>query len=53
MKALEAGDSRATLPIAADKKLYEIEDEICACVPDTKFAARREHRLPVIDEPVA
>jgi transposase len=53
MKALEAGDTRAALPIAAYKKLYEIEEEICDRDPDAKLAARREHSRPVFDELVA
>lgn len=53
VKALEAGDTRAALPIAAYKKLYEIEDEICGRDPDAKLATRREHSRPVFDELVA
>jgi transposase len=53
VKALEAGDTRAALPIAAYKKLYEIEDEICDRDPDAKLAARREHSRPVFDELIA
>src|ERR1043166_5438789 len=53
VKALEAGDTRAALPIAAYKKLYEIEDEICDRDPDAKLATRREHSRPVFDELLA
>ena len=53
MKALEAGDTRAALTVAAYKKLYEIEDEICDLDPDAKLAVRREQSRPVFDELVA
>jgi hypothetical protein len=53
MKALEAGDTRAALPLAAYKRLYEIEDEIRDLDPDAKLAARREQSRPVFDELVA
>jgi hypothetical protein len=53
VKALEAGDTRAALPIGAYKKLYEIEDEIRDRDPDEKLAVRREQSQPVFDELVA
>jgi transposase len=53
VKALEAGDSRAALPIAAYKKLYEIEDEIRDREPDERLAARKIQSRPVFDELVA
>ena len=53
VKALEAGDTRAALPIAAYKKLYEIEDEIRDREPDERLAVRREQSRPVFDELVA
>jgi len=53
VKALDAGDTRAALPLAAYKKLYEIEDEIRDCDPDTKLAARQARSKPVFDELVA
>jgi transposase len=49
-KALDAGDTRAALPLAAYKRLYEIEDEIRGRDPDAKLAARIEHSKPVFDE---
>jgi transposase len=53
VKALEAGDTRAALPIAAYKKLYDIEDEIRDREPDDKLAVRREQSRPVFNELVA
>jgi len=52
-KALERGDGRAALPLAAFKKLYEIEDEIRGRVPEEKRAARQALSKPVHDELVA
>jgi transposase len=53
VKALDAGDKRAALPIAAYKKLYEIEDEIRDLDPDAKLAVRQAQSKPVFDELVA
>lgn len=53
VKALEAGDKRAALPIAAYKKLYKIEEEIRNLDPDAKLAVRQEQSKPVFDELVA
>ncbi len=49
-KALDAGDTRAALPLAAYKRLYEIEDEIKNHDPDGKLAVRVERSKPVFDE---
>lgn len=49
-KALDAGDTRAALPLAAYKRLYEIEDEIKDRDPDGKLAVRIERSKPVFDE---
>lgn len=49
-KALDAGDTRAALPLAAYKRLYEIEDEIKGRSPDDKLAVRVERSKPVFDE---
>jgi len=51
VKALDAGDTRAALPLAAYKKLYEIEDETRD--PDTKLAVRQARSKPVFDELIA
>jgi hypothetical protein len=53
VKALDAGDQRAALAIAAYKKLYAIEDEIRDLDPDARLAARRARSKPVWDELVA
>ena len=53
VKALDAGDTRAALPLAAYKKLYEIEDEIRDRDPEHRLAVRREQSRPVFDELVA
>jgi transposase len=53
VKALDAGDKRAALPLAAYKKLYEIEEEIRARDPDAKLAVRQAQSKPVFDELVA
>jgi len=50
VKALDAGDTRAALPLAAYKKLYKIEEEIHQSDPDAKLAARQEQSKPVFDE---
>lgn len=52
-KALDRGDSRAALPIAAFKKLYEIEAEIRSRAPDEKLAVRQASSTFVYDELVA
>ena len=49
-KALDAGDTRAALPLAAYKKLYAIESEIAAHDSSEKLAARQERSRPVFDE---
>jgi transposase len=52
-KALDAGDTRAALPIAAYKKLYEIEAKIRGLAPDDKLAVRQAESKPVFDEIVS
>lgn len=49
-KALDAGDTRAALPLAAYRRLYEIEDEIRHLDPDGGLAVRIEKSRPVFDE---
>jgi transposase len=49
-KALDRGDTRAALPLAAFKKLYEIEEEIRDLDRDAIRAARQERSKPVYDE---
>jgi len=53
VKALDGGDTRAALPLAAFKTLYEIEDEIRALDADDKRAARQARSKPVYDELVS
>jgi transposase len=52
-KALEAGDTRAALPLAAYKKLYDIEEEIRDLAEDAKLAARQACSRPVFNELLA
>lgn len=52
-KALDAGDTRAALPVAAYKKLYEIEAEIKDTAEDAKLSERQARSKPVFDEIVA
>lgn len=55
VKALDAGDKRAALPIAAYKKLYEIESELReqGLAPDAVLEQRRERSKPLWDELVS
>lgn len=55
VKALDAGDKRAALPIAAYKKLYEIERELREqrLDPDAVLAQRRERSKALWDELVS
>lgn len=50
VKALEAGDTRAALPIGAFKKLYEIEDRIKDRPPAEKLAVRQAESAPIYDK---
>jgi len=52
-KALDAGDKRAALPVAAYKKLYEIEAEIRDMAEEAKLSERQARSKPVFDELVA
>jgi len=52
-KALDGGDARAALPIAAFKKLYELEEEIRDRGPEVKREQRQLLSKPVYDELVA
>lgn len=53
VKALDAGDKRAALAIAAYRKLYEIEDELRDLSDDDRLRERRTRSRPVWDELVA
>ena len=50
VKALDAGDTRASLPLAAYKKLYEIEDEIRDRDRDAKLVERELQSRPLFEE---
>ena len=49
-KALDAGDSRAALPLATWKKLYEIEAELHTREPAEVLEVRQQKSRPVYDE---
>jgi hypothetical protein len=53
VKALDAGDQRAALPLAAYKKLYEIEAEIRDHAEAARLSIRQERSKPIFDELVA
>jgi len=50
VKALDGGDKRAALPIAAYRKIYEIEAEVRGRPPDEVLAARQSKSRHVFDE---
>lgn len=50
VKALDRGDKRAALPLAAYKKLYEIEAELASRSPDERLAERLARSRPVWKE---
>jgi transposase len=50
VKPIAAGDTRAALPIAAYKKIDDIESEIGALGSDEKLAARKERSRPVFED---
>jgi transposase len=52
-KALDAKDTRAALPLAAFKKLYQVEEQISGLSPEAKHIARQHTSKPVYDELVA
>jgi transposase len=49
-KALDAGDARAALPLAAYKKLYEIEAKVRDLGDDERLRIRQAESKPVWDE---
>ena len=53
VKALDGGDKRAALPLAAYKKLYDIEAGIATAHAEAKLAERQQRSRPVFDELVA
>lgn len=53
VKALDRGDTRTALPLAAYKRIYELESETSAMTPEERLAFRREHIAPLFDEIVS
>jgi transposase len=53
VKALDANDVRAAVPIAAFKALYDIESTVKDATPDQRLEARQARSKPVYDELVA
>ena len=52
-KALDAGDVRAALPIAAFKRLYDVEQRAKGMTPDERLAMRQAESRPVYRELLA
>ncbi|MFO0737729.1 MAG: IS66 family transposase [Labilithrix sp.] len=50
VKALDAGDTRAALPIAAYKRIYTFETESASLDAAARLAARQERSRPVFEE---
>lgn len=50
IRALDSGDHRAALPIAAYKKLYKIERDIRDLSAEAKLAERQAKSKPIFDE---
>ena len=53
IKALEAGDQRAAIPIDAFKTLYDVEATVHDAAPDVRLAERQRRSKPVYDELLA
>jgi transposase len=53
VKTLDSKDTRAALPIAAFKRLYDIEEEAAALSDTERTKLRRERSKPVYDELLA
>ena len=49
-RALDAGDPRAALPLAAFKKLYDVEEEVRDRDTAARLEARQAKSKPVYDE---
>lgn len=50
IKALDAGDGRAALPLAAYKRLYEIEAELKSCGDLARTRARQARSKPLYEQ---
>jgi transposase len=53
VKALDAGDARAAVPIAAFQSLYVVEDAVREAAAETRRDERQRRSKPVYDELVA
>jgi transposase len=53
VKALDAGDVRASTPIAAFRALYDVEDAVRVATPEARRAERQRRSKPVYDELLA
>ncbi len=53
VKALDAGDARAAVPIAAFRALYDIEDRVRGASDEQRLAERQAHSMPVYRELLA
>jgi transposase len=52
-KALDVGDTRAAIPIAAFKRLYDIDEEAATFTDEQRTEMRREKSRPLYDELLA
>ena len=50
VKALDAGDLRASVPIAAFKALYDVEADCAGMTPEMRLRERQRRSKPVYDE---
>jgi transposase len=53
VKALEAGDARASVAIAAFRAIYDVEDAARSAPPDARREQRQRRSKPVYDELIA
>ncbi len=50
VKALEAEDARAAVPLAAFKALYDVEDAVRDALPEQRLKERQQRSKPVYDQ---
>lgn len=53
VKALEANDARAAVPVAAFRAIYDVEHDIRGAEPDRRLEERQRRSKPVYDELLA
>ena len=53
VKALEANDARAAIPIKAFKTLYDVEDDVRGADPERRLEERTHRSRPVYEELIA